>query len=211
MLPVKLRYGLNYLVNETKFQILWKALHYVRKCNIEGDYIEFGVSKGDSIIEAYNQAQLLGLKEMCFIGFDSFEGLPEPDKEEKDEFSKGQFKCNFEFVKKRTSIKKRIILNKCWFDEFKNKRDWKFKHKKACIIMLDCDLYTSTKEALDFIKDKIQDGTVLLFDEWYYFKARKDRGNQKAFYEFKKKNKDLLFQDFHNYGWGAKAIIVNTK
>jgi O-methyltransferase len=48
------------------------------------------------------------------------------------------------------------------------------------VIWVDCDLYESTVPVLDFITEYIQDGTVIIFDDWYSFRADPDRGEQKA-------------------------------
>ena len=41
-------------------------------------------------------------------------------------------------------------------------------------------LYESTIVVLDFVTDLLVQGSVLVFDDWFYNQGRKDRGEQKA-------------------------------
>ena len=75
---------------------------------IEGDYLEFGVYRGASLILAYNYISLYGGDKKCrFIGFDSFDGLPEVQvQSDKDAcWKEGDFKCTLEAVEKKLSSK----------------------------------------------------------------------------------------------------------
>ncbi len=111
---------------------------------------------------------------MKFFGFDSFQGLPEIDKRSVDfewKFRGGQYSCSYEVVK--NNLEKRGVLGKNAFlikgfysDSLKNKRELsKYNFHKARIVLIDCDLYESTKDALDFIVNYLQVGTILLFDD----------------------------------------------
>ena len=42
-----------------------------------GDYYEFGLFRGFTFLTAYQTAESLGISNMQFHGFDSFEGLPD--------------------------------------------------------------------------------------------------------------------------------------
>ena len=53
--------------------------------------------------------------------------------------------------------------------------------------MIDCDLKESTKLALEFIKPAIQEGTIILFDDFVFFKGNENKGEYGAFSDFKKK------------------------
>ena len=66
-----------------------------------GDYYEFGLFRGYTFLTAYQAAEGLGLNEMRFHGFDSFEGLPrlEADEGVDGRFFEGQFACSLEEVR----------------------------------------------------------------------------------------------------------------
>ena len=61
-----------------EFQIFLKyAMNYVFGCQIQGDYLEFGSFRGNTLTTAFLSAKRFGLNSMRFFIFDSFEGLPE--------------------------------------------------------------------------------------------------------------------------------------
>jgi hypothetical protein len=63
---------------------------------------------------------------------------------------------------------------------------------------------------LDFVTDLLVQGSVLVFDDWFYNQGRKDRGEQKAFYEWAARNPQLELIEY----WrdvAAIAFIVNFK
>ncbi|GAH13307.1 unnamed protein product, partial [marine sediment metagenome] len=58
---------------------------------------------------------------------------------------------------------------------------------KLSFIHIDCDLYESTLDVLEYCKDYLQQGTVILFDDWYAFKGDNNSGERKAFKEINDK------------------------
>jgi hypothetical protein len=54
---------------------------------------------------------------------------------------------------------------------------------KVSLIMIDCDLYSSAKEALDFCEPLILDEAVVFFDDWNPL-AKANKGEKRAFDEF---------------------------
>lgn len=58
------------------------------------------------------------------------------------------------------------------------------QHTDSCaFIHIDCDLYSSTKCVLDCLGDRIQAGTILLFDEYFNYPGW-ELHEFKAFQEF---------------------------
>jgi hypothetical protein len=122
----------------------------LKRVEINGLYLEFGVYKGDSI--NYIASKI----DNQIHGFDSFEGLPE---DWKDGFEKGYFK-----VPDLPKVKENVVLIKGWFSNTlptfigKQMRNAAFAH-------IDCDLYSSTKAIFDLAGECIVKGTVLVFHE----------------------------------------------
>src|SRR2546423_1376775 len=56
--------------------MLKTALDFAAYSRLEGDYLEFGVFRGDHFSAAFHLAQTAGLPAMRFYAFDSFAGLP---------------------------------------------------------------------------------------------------------------------------------------
>jgi hypothetical protein len=62
---------------------------------------------------------------------------------------------------------------------------------KAAFINMDCDYYTSTKLALNFCKDLMQNFTLVYFDDLYSFAGNPGKGQLLAIHEFNGENKNV--------------------
>jgi O-methyltransferase len=152
-----------------------------------GDYLEFGVYAGGTMTCADRARRAAGIERMRLIGFDSFEGLP-PEAEEvnPERWSVGMFACSPEEARenmRRGGVDvERVQLVKGWFDEVLND-ETRRQHaiERAGVIMLDCDLYSSTRAALEFSAPAIGPAAVLICDDWRH---SGEDGQQRAFEEF---------------------------
>ncbi len=203
--------GLDLISSE---QAILAALAFVNRNKLEGNYLEFGVAGGKTIAFAYHTAQHKPFtKKMHFYGFDSFEGMPEASKEDKTEsLPPGKFAESVSKVGNRllsSGVKRnKITLVKGWFDKVLPKYNYK---DKVAIIHIDCDFYESTVPCLDFLTPLVQDGTVIIFNDWFMYNGREDMGEQKAFYQWLKKNKNITTTDFGMYKGKVKAFILHKK
>jgi hypothetical protein len=187
---------------------------------VPGDYLEFGVFRGDRLTQAYETAVFLAkqvqsanakqdpylnkisaanLDTMRFIGFDSFEGLPKASeidiqKGQEQWIGEGSFSAGLELVKsllpKKGLADGRIRLVKGWFNETltaETKRTLELQ--SAAIVYVDCDYYESAVPALEFVTDLLVDGSILIFDDWFLFRGRSDRGEQRAFAEWQERHR----------------------
>lgn len=160
--------------NTEIYQMLHKTVTYTASNQVEGAYLEFGVGK--SFIMAHKL--LRGTRPMW--GFDSFEGLPEPAGiDNTGKFHKGQFKVDEIAILK--AVKQEATIVKGFYENTLRKQYLGLS--KAAIVHIDCDLYESTKLVLEFIKPLLQEGTVLLFDDYYCFKSNPDKGEALALRE----------------------------
>ena len=118
-----------------------------------GDYLEFGVFNGATLAGVYQVFQEFGLNEACFFGFDSFEGLPpEADHEDEGLWFPGKCSCSLEvatqFLNARQVDWTRVFLIKGWFsDTLMPTLAERDRMRKASLVMVDCDLYSSTVSA----------------------------------------------------------------
>ena len=198
-------------------QMLKTATDFISAHGIEGDYLEFGVYEGTTFQSAYHIADRAGLNKMHFIAFDSFEGLPRPESIDVDPgqpFEEGAYSCSEEEFKEKMKEggvdASRVKIVKGWFDTSltPEKRN---EIKKAAIIWIDCDLYLSTVPVLEFITPLLQDGTVIVFDDWFCYRADPDKGEQRACREWLAKNPQIKLVEYHNFAWHGKSFIVSVK
>src|SRR6266536_441110 len=85
---------------EGEYSVMLKhAMTYVCGCEVLGDYLEFGSSRGITMSAAFKHAQNIGLRSMKFFSFDSFEGLPEISGIDADgpcHYHKGEYACSLD-------------------------------------------------------------------------------------------------------------------
>ena len=136
----------------------------------EGLVLEFGVFSGRTINHISDYVE----SSQIVYGFDSFDGLPE---DWRNNFQAGTFAVN-----DLPNVKENIRLIKGWFNETLPKF---LVEQKAPVsfIHIDCDLYSSTKCIFDLLAERLVDGTVIVFDEYYNYPGWEDH-EFKAFQEF---------------------------
>jgi len=187
-----------------------------------GDYLEFGVFYGSSITCMYECLQEMKIEEVRLFGFDSFEGLPdEADTDDDGSWNAGQFNANYEFAKdyiySKISDRDRVNLIKGWYkDTLNDKTISKYNIKKVNIIMIDCDMYKSSKLALNFCSGLIKDSAVIFFDDWNSMNlAERGLGEKKAYEEFMESNPNFSGECIGEYSYqgdmnGKIFKIVNA-
>lgn len=186
-----------------------------------GDYLEFGVCHGTSM-NCMNQVLASHkMKNVRLFGFDSFEGMPESTKSEDGSWYPGQFKSELDetrfFLTKNGIDWKKTWLTKGWFSDTLTE-NFKKEHqlKKASIIMIDCDIYSSAKESLNFCASLILDKTIIIFDDWNSDNlADQNQAEKQAFTEFLQENPHLHAEEFGEYKYlgrtnGILFVVTNT-
>lgn len=222
--------------------LMSKIARFIACEKIAGDYYEFGVYRGNSFINSYKWLEWQFRKRvrldvggvdareselnrkaiwnnMRFFAFDSFEGLPELTTQDQlsQDFEKGQFACSakqFAYNLKWAGVplwKTQII--KGWFvDTCVSQTLVKYKMNKAAVIWLDGDLYSSAKTVLEFVTEILQDGTIIVFDDWFSYKGSPYAGEQLAFYEWYQRVSDQYsIHEYQRDSWKRMSFIVSRK
>jgi len=149
---------------------------------VDGYYLELGTCTGTTInfIAALNPQKTI-------YGFDTFEGLPESWKRPDTYVPQGTY--GFKNFPHFPPVLENVELIKGAFaktlPEFAKKN---LKGQKIAFLHVDCDLYSSTKTALDVLAPYFQEGTIIAFDKLYNYPGAKDH-EFKALQEF--------LSDFH--------------
>lgn len=138
---------------------------------IPGDFVEFGVFQGLSLIWLAKFREKYGLQHKKIIGVDSFEGLPSTS----TMWKKGQFDNTSKGLTKKhlknyllPSERKNIHLIKGWFSDSKVKTKLSKLTNQISLIHFDADLCSSTLQAFEVVKPHISKQKIfyMLFDDW---------------------------------------------
>ncbi len=217
--------------------ITYKAASLIAAEKIEGDYLEFGVYRGDSFIAAYRSIELAfknsytpGVwnsdrdcreryaiwNKMRFFAFDSFQGLPSVKGLDvhSNDFVEGKYDCSHdEFrqnLQKAHIPTERITAVPGWFDEsLTDKLIEKHRLETAAIVLIDSDLYESSKDVLNFITPLLAQGTVVIFDDWFCYRGNPGLGEQRACREWLEANPHLHLAEYHKEGPWRNSFIVS--
>ncbi len=119
-------------------------------------YLEFGVYMGASIQE---WSRLVSHPQARFIGFDSFEGMPE-DFDHRTGVVKGELSLEGQLP---AITDPRVSFVKGWFSD--TLPQFTFPAHDQLVVHVDCDLYSSTRDVLTALESFIRPGTVILFDD----------------------------------------------
>ena len=219
-----------------RFGGVHRAWGHIFSNHLEGSYVEFGVYKGDGIISSlFCHAEFIGwLNEQkvsdekwrrelanksplnvapTFHCLDTYSGMPEND-EGAINFEHDTFNTDFETVKERIKnnnpLNCKIIHYQGLFKDTSAQLKENIKKKSIAIANIDCDLMESTVDALEAIKDNIDIGTVLLFDDYNAFNSDQNKGQRKAFSDFQK-DSNFVFEKFYTYHYSGQAFLVIGK
>jgi hypothetical protein len=179
-----------------------------------GDYLEFGVFNGTSLSNMYFAARRCGLSSMRLIGFDAFEGLPlESEKEDAGVFRKGFYTCSFsqseECLLRKNINPDDITWVKGWYRDTLNQETAEKYNIKPGIVFIDCDTYSSSKSALDFIAPLIVDPVIISLDDWRLYSLDiKGGGEYKSFNEFLETNLHFRAKEIKTYKRNSRTFLI---
>ncbi|TPG53403.1 class I SAM-dependent methyltransferase [Roseomonas nepalensis] len=176
-----------------------------------GNYLEFGVSRGTSMACVFHVLQQAGLSRARLIGFDSFRGLP-PEAAGQG-WPPGAYHSTLSATRRYLASEgvdlKRVELVPGWFrDTLTPARRTALSIGKASLIMIDCDIYSASKEALAFCAPLIGERAILVFDDWGWRSDHGDIGQKEAFEEFMARNPDLRAEPLDAYIPQARVFLM---
>lgn len=192
------------------------AARFVGNNRVAGSYLEFGVWRGSTFAQFYHAFRGHGLC-VPMYAFDSFEGLPEPaglDAQAGYEaFRAGQFGCSaVEFI---TELRGRwvpdtayTIVGGFYEDTLRPELYDKLGLGSAALVWIDCVLYESARRVLEFVRPLLQNGTVLMFNDFYRFKGHPALGERKALADFLAANPRMLVTEYAKFTSMGQAFIV---
>lgn len=199
-----------------------KCLHWLHDngCLEGSDYLEFGIFRGFNLWYAQAYARLLGVRDMRFFGFDSFLGMPPAEGiDAGGPFHEGDFSAYRDEVETwltRFQVDwNRTFLVEGFFEQSLTPELVKrFQFRRCSLCVVDSDLYSSAVTVLRFVAPFLAERTLLYFDDWIDFGAAEDKGEARAFAEFRDQQAGKLtfepFVDFAPLGGKGRAFVVSS-
>jgi O-methyltransferase len=198
-----------------------QAVKYVFEKNIEGDIVECGVWRGGNIIIFKSLCKKYKLRKKIFA-FDTFEGMTTSTKidlthkgeKASDLLKKSSITKNYGdniwCYASLDDVKKNIVnlagsianINFIKGDVCETLKVTSNLPKKISILRLDTDFYESTKIELETLYPLLQEGGLLIIDDYGYWK-----GSKKAVDEYFCKS----YQFKHVVNGTCRMIIKNKK
>lgn len=156
-------------------------------------FLELGVFRGKSInLFAY---EISGkLPHVKIFGFDSFAGIQE------DWVGTPMVKGHFDLSGKLPSVAENVELRVGLVQETLPVFLKEFEKGTVSFVHFDLDTYTPTRYALEVLKDRLEPGAILLFDELYGYPGWKE-GEFKALQE-------TIHRDRYKYLAFAKCSVA---
>lgn len=199
------------------------GVEYVYEADVQGDIAEFGTMTGRTASVLSHTMSILEKSEKCgkkLNLFDSFIGLPETESEV--DKKSPHVVSGVWGVGTCEGISKEALMNKClkhlpgdkifiYDGWFKDTLPQIPKDTKFSLVHIDCDLYQSTIEVLDYLFDNsiIQSGTSIFFDDYNCNQASPEFGERRAWNEVIKKH-NVIYTDCGEYGWSGRKFIVHS-
>ncbi|MDO9185221.1 MAG: TylF/MycF/NovP-related O-methyltransferase [Bacteroidia bacterium] len=179
---------------------IWFQVERLLKENVEGDFAELGVHKGETakLIYAMTTTRRLHL-------FDTFEGFSEKDlkyeNEQGGKYTTKEFSdTDAESVRKYIDGGNRVIFHPGYFPA----TSIGLEHLKFSLVHLDADLYLPTLEGLKFFYARLSPGGVIIVHDYNHTWD----GIKKAFDEFMPTIPESLIE---LPDWKGSVMIVKNK
>lgn len=186
------------LVSPERLENVYRLTEKVIADKISGDLVECGVWRG-GCVAVMSTVLKKHQSQRKVLMYDSFEGLPEPTKEDGSQAenysgnrSKGKLssidKCVAtlevvqELYNKLNLPWENVVVQKGWFQDTLPKSSKKIG--KIAVLRLDGDWYESTKICLDYLYPHVSQGGYVILDDYYHWE-----GCRKALDEFISKHK----------------------
>lgn len=206
-----------------------RAMEYVTLVKVPGDIVEFGTLNGYTARWLAELMRELGNPAQLRL-FDSFEGFPQmgevdtashegvsgdwapgiPVPHLGKEKTPALIKAVLSSILPAQLPEERVVVEVGWYEETLKR----LPPEAPALVHIDCDLYESTLTVLKALP--LQDGMVLLFDDWNNGRASWKLGERRAFDEWcegliEDGTSPWTWEAWFSYGWHGQAFIMHRE
>ncbi len=162
---------------------------------MQGLYIECGVFQGESLNHIARKT-----RGSTIHGFDSFEGLPE---DWRPGYGRGVFRIK---DLGKLVFEPNVEIHRGWFSETLNVFS-RVSPENIAFLHVDSDLYSSAVDIFTALGEKMVEGTIILFDEYYNHPGWRD-GEHKALQEFSRRSNKKFRYIAYNSASEQVAVVI---
>jgi hypothetical protein len=176
---------------------------------IEGAIVEFGTYYGHWVQVLAETLERRGWSREIW-GFDSFEGLPEPQQHlDGGIWHQGQYSAPFDEVQARLRVADRpwLRLVKGWFSDTLVAEP-ATGIERIAYARIDGDLYASCVDCLRYLTPRLVKGAILVFDDWQFDPGV---GEPRAFGEWMAANPGWKFEFLGMNLWAHLYLRVTER
>jgi hypothetical protein len=183
---------------------------------IDGDYVEFGCHGCRTFALAYHEMKRFGVRAKLWA-FDSFQGLP-PSADNRDSHPKWREKAMCvglqEFRRQCASQgipRGAYEVVPGFYSDSLPLLGKEAEPRNIAIAYVDCDMYSSAKDVLKFLRPRLKHGMIIAFDDYFCWSATETSGERLAASEFFAENGEWQFVPFMRYGWAGLSFVVERR
>jgi hypothetical protein len=198
----------------------WDAFTALKVNGISGDYVEFGSWGGQTLRLAYEALEGWGnrLGENRHLwAFDSFLGLPEPE-DPRDIHPGWSFEGDgqggvenfYKMCDEHGVPRSAYTAIEGYYNDSLPPLGDDQPPNDIALVLLDCNLYSSTVTAMEFLAPRLKHGMIIAVDDYYCWSATDVSGERAALREFEAANPQWHFHRYRDLGWAGCAFVVES-
>jgi O-methyltransferase len=197
-------------------EFFYDAFKALRFNGIDGDYAEFGSWGGLTFGLAYGESRRHGHPAKLWA-FDSFQGLPQPRgaEDEHPEWRRGKMATNvdeFHAICAANGIPRDAYeLVPGFYEDTLPSRAPDEEPSNIALAYVDCDLYTSAKTVLEFLRPRLKHGMIVAFDDYFCWSATQVSGERRAWLELSAADSTWEWVPYVQFGWHGQSMVLERR
>lgn len=196
-------------------EFFYNAFKALRFNGIDGDYVEFGSCGATTFALAHHEIWQRGHPARLWA-FDSFQGLPEPGADDEHPMWREQTMATSleEFhalCAQRGIPREAYTVVPGFYDETLTAMSPEDEPRNIALAYIDCDLYSSTRTVLDFLRPRLKHGMIVAFDDYFCWSASQPAGERKAHRELAAEDARWEWVPYVQYGWHGQSFVIETR
>lgn len=182
---------------------------------ISGDYVEFGSWGGNTLRMAYEQLGRDGGRHLW--AFDSFQGLP-PAADPRDEHpgwrpgggGQGGVDAFHAVCAEHGVPRDAYTAVEGYYEDSLPALGETEGPTDIALVYVDCNMYSSTVEALRFLRPRLKHGMIVAFDDYWCWSPTTVSGERAALRELEDADPQWHFARYKDVGWGGLSFVVEA-